>query len=78
MDQEPPDELSRGEVHGLHSVSALDAIVFPSEPVVDDATISQDTASHPWSGLSPDFRAAASQPKSAFGKSGICPRRQRA
>ncbi len=31
MDQEPPDELSRGEVHGLHSVSALDAIVFPSE-----------------------------------------------
>lgn len=31
MDQEPPDELARGQAHDLHPVAALDAVVFPSE-----------------------------------------------
>ena len=31
MDQEAADELSRGEVHGLHAISAFDAVVFPPE-----------------------------------------------
>lgn len=31
MHQEPADELIRGQAHYLHSVAALDPIVFPAE-----------------------------------------------
>lgn len=31
VDQEPADELSRGEAHYLHPVSPFDTVVFPPE-----------------------------------------------
>ncbi len=31
MDQETADELVRGQTHGLHAITALDAVVFPAE-----------------------------------------------
>ena len=31
VDQEPPDELGRGQALGLHPVTTLDAIVFLSQ-----------------------------------------------
>ena len=31
VDQEPANELVRGKAHGLHPITALDAVVFPLE-----------------------------------------------
>lgn len=31
VDQEPADELIRGQAHDLHAISAFDAVVFPPE-----------------------------------------------
>jgi len=31
VDQEPADELIRGQAHNLHPVSLFDAVVFPAE-----------------------------------------------